>query len=134
MTQAERRIVERAQAVLEAGFQHMLEHDGNLPTDYESQLERALGRGKSPLGYQELKQRMPAIAKHPKYIYVAVRFMENTKGGAIVIANDICREYKLFLSRIFGSKAILETPESLEEARKAFWSHWPNEWNGDEEE
>lgn len=134
MTQAERRIVERAETVLEAGFQHMLEHNGNLPTDFESQLEKALGRGKSPLHYQDLKTRMPAIAKHPRYIYVAVRYMENVKGGANVISTDICREYVLILSKIFGSKACINDTRLLAEARKAFWSHWPNEWNGDDEE
>ena len=125
MTQAERRIVERAEAVLEAGFQHMLEHDGNLPTDFEAQLEKALGRGGSPLSYKDLKPRMPAIVKHPRYIYVAVRYMESAPHCGAGFNQTIASQYKPILARIYGVKSL--NYATIMEDRKAFWSHWPNE-------
>ena len=128
MTIEDRKIIARAQEVLEAGFQHMLEHDGNLPFDFEKQLEAAYGRGKnSPVRYTELKPHMKAIVKHPKYVYVAVRYMENHGGGGNMFSVPVCSEFKMRLSEVFGSRAILETPEELQEARKPFWAHWPEE-------
>ena len=120
MTIKTQKLAIRLAPILDYGHDYMLSHDGNLPEDFEKRMKDAM-----PKTSNELKPVFIELAKHPKYIYAAVRFMESAPVFGTGCSNTIALEFKRHLARIYGVKSL--NYATIMEDRKAFWSHWPNE-------
>lgn len=119
-------LVEKAHDVLEEAFQYMLTHDCNLPWDFERKLLAVWNKKISV----HIRTFVQEIAKHPRYGYVAVRYMENEECTGEVFNQHIASEFKIPLAKAYGVRVFYYS-RALED-RKAFWSTWPNERVTDE--
>ena len=98
-------IVAKAGNVLEDAFQYMLEHQRRLPDDFDTKIGFALRDEQGdPMHSTDLKWVIRKLAHHPKYVYVAVRYMEQWCAPM---------EFKRPLDKINAITNI--------------WSHWPKE-------
>lgn len=112
------KIVEKAGPLLEEAFQYMLMHDCKLPDDFEKRMEQAFGRGKDgKITYEQLKHKVIPLVKHPKYVYVAVSYMEGT--------DNVPMEFHRHLAEAYGVRTYNHSTAAAD--RRAFWSHWPEE-------
>ena len=119
MTIKTEKTVARVKPILDYGFEHMLAHDQNLPSDFETRLREHLGTT-----YKELKPMMIELTRHPHYIYVAIRYMESAPSFT-GITRFPAAEFRRHLAKAYGIKTL--SMDTIDEDRKTFWSHWPED-------
>ncbi|MBQ7178180.1 MAG: hypothetical protein IJS08_12260, partial [Victivallales bacterium] len=98
MTQEMTKILKKAGALLEDAFQYMLTHDCQLPFDFMAK-NAALWKTTHPDDY---RQKYVTLLKHPRYVYVAVRYFECQGFSGTIIDNNIPLQYKLYLAKVYG--------------------------------
>jgi hypothetical protein len=101
--------LEKATPILERHRTKLMNEGDFRVSELESELKTCWG-----VGYTDLKSIMPEMLKNERFRLVAVRYMEQSNGGTIVVSSG----FKGYLAEVYGIKN-----HDLEgvDAKKKFW-------------
>lgn len=72
-------------------------------------------------GFQIMKSRVMDLSKHPRYVFLAAYYMENSNGSRRFVAS----EFKSTLAKLYGVSSYENA--RMKTAREALWKTMPRE-------